>query len=266
MNISSVKLAFFSPTGTTKAIVRAVARGFSGEVADSIDGTRPEQRTLPWRTTRDEVLIVGVPVYMGRVPALLGDWFAQLSADRTPTVCVVVYGNRAYENALLELKDILRSRGCVPIAAAACIGEHSFSSLALPTAHGRPDLDDLKLAQAFGRQVRETLQAATSADVIPDLHVPGNLPYGGVTTLWDVDFIAVDDRCIHCGECADTCPMGAIDRNDGSVIDQVACITCCACIKTCPQGARSIKPGPVMDAARRLNTLHASRKQPEFVL
>ncbi len=266
MDIASVKLACFSPTGTTKAVVQAVARGLDVKPVEWIDATRPDRRDVPWRTSPGDLLVVGVPVYMGRVPALLGGWLAGLDADGTPTVCVVVYGNRAYENALLELKDIVRSRGGVPVAGAAFVGEHSFSSPTLPTAHGRPDANDLRRAEAFGREVREKLQSAASTADMTDVHVPGTSPYGGVTKLWDVDFIAVDDRCAHCGACAEACPMGAIDPEDSSIIDHVACITCCACIKTCPQGARSMKPGPVMDAAKRLNRLYSERKQPECFL
>jgi ferredoxin len=266
MDITSVKLACFSPTGTTKAVLQGITRGLGTATTEWIDATGPDRRESTWRTSPRDLLVVGVPVYMGRVPALLEGWLARLAADRTPTVCVVVYGNRAYENALLELTDLVRSRGGIPIAGAACIGEHSFSSPALPTAQGRPDADDLRQAEAFGREVREKLRAAASVGELADLHVPGTMPYGGVTQLWDVDFIAVDDRCAHCGACADACPMGAIDPQDSSKNDPVACITCCACLKACPQRARSMKPGPVMEAAKRLNRLYSERKQPEFML
>ncbi len=266
MNLSSTKLAFFSPTGTTRAVVQGIARGFEPQAEELVDITSQNARQKPLRTSHRELLIVGVPVYMGRVPALLSDWMQAIEAHQTPTVCVVIYGNRAYENALLELKDLLTSRGCVPVAGAAYIGEHSFSVHGISVALGRPDDHDLAHARAFGMKIREKLRSISTISQLPELQVPGSLPYGGITELWDVDFIAVNDRCSHCGDCAEACPVGAIDPQDSTLIDNQRCVTCCACVKSCARGARSIKPGPVREAQKRLVTLYNEPKQPECFL
>jgi Fe-S-cluster-containing hydrogenase component 2/flavodoxin len=266
MKVERVKLVYFSPTGTCKAVAESIARGIAASTMQSIDVTNPVARRQPLLASANELLIVAVPVYMGRVPALLDEWLHAIQAQAAPTVCVVVYGNRVYDNALLELTDILRGRGCVPVAAAAYIGEHSFSSAEMPIASGRPNQDDLSHAREFGQWIRRKLESAPMTSQVPELPVPGTRPYGGITKLWDVDFIAVDDRCSQCGHCAQACPMGAIDAENSDVIDQVKCITCCACIKNCPQGARTMKPGPVRDAALRLNTLYKEAKKPECFL
>jgi ferredoxin len=264
MEIQTVKLVYFSPTGTTKAVVQGIAAGINAGTKVLIDITQPDSRKQPLQASENELLIIAVPVYMGRVPALLNDWLNAIQADNTPTVCVVVYGNRAFENALLELKDILKNCGCVPIAGAAYIGEHSFSSSELPTAEGRPDAIDLNHAELFGCKIKEKLQSVSSVDQISELNLPGNYPYAGVTKLWDVDFIAVSDKCTQCGSCAEECPVGAIDSENSNLVNKEKCITCCACIKNCPQNARSMKPGPVKDAAIRLNKLYKERKEPVF--
>jgi len=59
---------------------------------------------------------------MGRVPALLMEWLQTIKAQKTPVVCVVVYGNKVYDDALLELKNIMTKCGCKPVACAAYIG------------------------------------------------------------------------------------------------------------------------------------------------
>ena len=266
MKIKSLKLVCFSPTGTTKAVIKAIASGIDQRNMELVDITEPEMRTQSLHTSEDELLIVGVPVYMGRVPALLNEWLHSVKAINTPVVCVVVYGNRAYEDALRELKDVLTKQGCIPIAGAAYIGEHSFSCSETPTAEGRPDAIDLKQAELFGRKIYEKLKAVSLVDRISDLIIPGNFPYGGITELWSVDFIAVNDTCKQCGVCAEVCPMGAIDSEKSDTIDKEKCITCCACIKNCPQNARTMKPGPVMDAAIRLNKLYKERKEPVLFL
>lgn len=267
MQIDKVKLVCFSPTGTSKSVIQGISQGLEDQwPVELMDITRPKTRQTPLKTSQTDLLMVAVPVYMGRVPALLSGWFKALKADNTPAVAVVVYGNRAYENALLELTDILSACGCRPAAAAACIGEHSFSSPETPTAQGRPDPDDQDTITAFGRQLREKLLATPSPRDLPSLTIPGERPYGGVTELWSVDFIAVNDQCIQCSICAKVCPVDAVDPEDSSTIDTEKCITCCACIKNCPQEARAMKPGPVRDAAVRLNSLYSERKAPDFFL
>jgi ferredoxin len=262
MQIQTLKLAYFSPTGTTRSIVKAVARGINQNTEEQIDVTKPKMRKKQLQTSKNDLLVVAVPVYIGRVPALLGEWLHAIKADKTPAVCIVVYGNRAYDDALLELKDILIKRGCIPIACAAYIGEHSFSSSETPIAEARPDASDLNHAELFGRKINEKLLSVSSVDHISDINIPGNYPYRGDSKLWSVDFIAISNECTQCGICAEGCPVGAIDSEKSNLIDKEKCITCCACIKNCPQNARTMKTGPVRDAAMRLNKLYKERKEP----
>jgi ferredoxin len=269
MKIESVKLVYFSPTGTTKAVVQGIAHGINTDTIELIDITTPNARKQPLLTSENELLVIGVPVYMGRVPALLIEWLNSIQAHNTPTVCVVVYGNRVYDDALLELKNIVMKCGCIPIAGAAYVGEHSFSSSEIPTAQGRPDEADLNHANVLGQKIREKLESISLISQISNVDVvdvPGIYPYRGSSKLWDVDFIAVGDECLQCGICSENCPAGAVDSNNSCLIDTEKCITCCACIKKCPQSARSIKPGLVKDASVRLHTLYSQRKEPEYFI
>lgn len=266
MKIESLKLVYFSPTGTTKTVLQGIARGLNQYHTEIVDITTPEARRHPLQTSENELLVIGVPVYMGRVPALITKWLHSIKANNTPTVFVVVYGNRAYEDALLELSDILIQCGCKPIAGAAFIGEHSFSSAELPSSVGRPDASDLHYAEFFGQKINERLKSISSVDLIPVIKIPGNYPYGGVTELWHIDFIAVGSNCTQCGFCAKACPAGAIDSEKSNIIDKDKCTLCCACIKKCPQNARTMKPGLMKDAAIRAHERFKDRKAPEFFL
>jgi ferredoxin len=266
MKIPSLKLVYFSPTGTTQAVVRGIASGINHGTVEVLDITLPDARKQPLYTSENELLIIGVPVYMGRVPALLSKWLHVMRADNTPAVCVVVYGNRVYEDALLELKEIVTRSGCKVIAGAAHIGEHSFSCPETPTAEGRPDADDQKHAEQFGQKIWEKIRSVPSPDMIPDVTIPGCHPYRGDSKLWTVDFIAVSDACNRCGVCAERCPTGAINPENTQEIRIEKCITCCACIKNCPMHARTMKDGMVRDASLRLSTLYKERKEPEYFL
>jgi len=211
MKIQSLKLVFFSPTGTTKAVLQGIACGLNQGITVVVDITSPEARKCTVQTSENDLLVVGVPVYMGRVPALITDWLAGIKAQNTPTALVVVYGNRAYEDALIELSDILIPRGCIPVAAAAFIGEHSFSGNEFPTAEGRPDKNDLKLAELFGQKIQEKLNSITSVTSISALGMPGCSPYRWNGKLGNVDFIEVSDECSHFGIFAETFSAGAIE-------------------------------------------------------
>lgn len=264
MKLQSLKLICFSPTGTTKAVIQAVGRGINYSNVELIDITKPNARKQQLQTSENELLVVAVPVYMGRVPALLSEWLSEIKAHNTPTACIVVYGNRVYDDALLELKDILIKCGCIPIAGAAYIGEHSFSSSETPIAEARPDASDLNHAELFGRKINEKLISVSSVGQISDINIPGKYPHGGITALWSVDFVSISNGCTQCGICAENCPVGAIDSENSNLIDTKKCISCCACIKKCPQNARTMKPGLVKDAAVRLNKLYKERREPVF--
>jgi ferredoxin len=274
MEIRSLKTVCFSPTGTTSAMVAAIARGMDAGTPEIIDITRPAAREKSLQTSEHDLLIVGVPVYLGRIPALAGDWLRTLEAHETPAVCVVMYGNRAYDDALLELQDILAARGCRVVAGAACIGQHSFSAPGSVTAEGRPDARDCAEAELFGNRVREKLRAVSTSGQAPGVPLPGSRPYRMATChpyrkgtpFWNVDFIAVGDSCTRCGRCAEGCPVGAIDPEDSRAIDTERCITCCACIRHCPVQARTIKPGIVRDASLRVFSLNKERKETAWFL
>lgn len=266
MKIDSLKLVYFSPSGTTKKIVEALAEGLKHQPAERVDVTKPENRKRRLEATNNELLIVGVPVYFGRVQTDAMEWLKTIRGTHTPVICVVVYGNREYDDALLELKDAMVKIGCVPIACAAYIGEHSFSNLQTPIAAGRPDPDDLENARAFGKKIGEKIASIASIGEVTDVAVPGNYPYRDMAEskkrLSSVDLIDVDGNCLQCGHCADICPVDAIDPKGGASIDISKCILCHACIKGCPADARMAKNDMMKGIARRLSDTCQARKEP----
>jgi uncharacterized Fe-S center protein len=102
--------------------------------------------------------------------------------------------------------------------------------------------------------------------VNPETTLPGEYPYGGVTQLWSVDFLSVNEKCEQCGTCAKVCPMDAINPNDSSDIDIEKCISCCACIKNCPKNARTVKESKVKEASIRLFNNCIEMKEPEIFI
>ena len=258
--MSNITLIYFSPTNTTRTVLNAIAEGMGGTITREVNLTRPENRKNLSDLTFDGPVLLGAPVYGGRLPRDAAQCFKALSGNHTPAVLVVVYGNRAYEDALIELKNIAVEAGFTPISAAAFIGEHSFSSIDLPIAPGRPDGQDLAAATAFGEKSEALIDALPGNAA---LDVPGNLPYKAGMAAGAPAFIRVTDECDACGVCLASCPNEAIDEADQYAAIPDKCILCCACIKACPNQARVMTNGPIMDKARWLNDHCSVRKEPE---
>lgn len=108
--------------------------------------------------------VITVPVYGGKVAPLALERMKDVHASSAPAVLVAVYGNRAYEKALVELDAFASDRGFKVIAGATFVGEHSYSTQQNPIAAGRPDADDLQFAETFGAKIRTKIEAAADMD------------------------------------------------------------------------------------------------------
>lgn len=132
MNIEKWIIAYFSPTGGTKKIADAIAAGFHTPLVE-MDLTKADSAVT---LGENDALMVVLPVFAGRVPQISLERLSALKGCGQKAVAVVVYGNREYDDALLETKDALEVCGFRVIAAAAFIAEHS---IVRSVAAGRPD-------------------------------------------------------------------------------------------------------------------------------
>ncbi|MCP4753393.1 MAG: 4Fe-4S ferredoxin [Proteobacteria bacterium] len=263
MSINSAKLVYFSPTRTTKQIVENIARGIQIEATDHLDLTLPEASTKEYEEITGELAIIGVPVYGGRVPLDAVGRLKRLKAGGIPAVLVVVYGNRAFEDALIELRDLAVEAGFTPVAGGAFIGEHSFASESVPIANGRPDPEDLEKSAEFGSMILKKMGDMGTLGEQPPLQVPGNVPYKDRRPSGPISPASQAELCTTCETCASVCPTGAITVTDSVSTDGDACILCCACIKNCPSQAR-VMAKPIQQMADWLSTNCSERKEPEF--
>ena len=157
---------FFSGTGTTQKVVLTLAGQLSellGCPTETLDFTPLGARNQPAVFTADDLVILGVPVIAGRVPNLLLKYLDTVRGGGALGVPVVLFGNRNYDDALIELRDIMERGGFRTIAAGAFAGEHSFSQT---LGKGRPDADDLREVQEFARRVAEKVRAGEPASPI----------------------------------------------------------------------------------------------------
>ncbi|MCF8034216.1 MAG: EFR1 family ferrodoxin [Desulfarculaceae bacterium] len=264
MEIKQVKLVYFSPTGTTQKVLQAMAKGMGVDDVRNINLTLPDGAKQNVEPFADELVILGVPVYGGRVPATAIERLKKLQGNGSLCVPVVLYGNREFEDSLLELKNLAAELGFKPVAGAAFIGEHSFATEALPVANGRPDDQDLKKAREFGAKVMEKVTGLASAADLADPEIPGRFPYEGGPKALDASPITNPEACILCGTCASVCPTSAITVEDSVETKVELCIRCTACVKNCPTGARVWQNEMLGKIATWLSENCAARKEPEF--
>lgn len=267
MNKGSITLVYFSPTRTTKQIIEGIAKGIQKESITHVDLTLPIVKEMEVRTFNEGLVIIGAPVYSGRIPADAVSRLQNLKANNTLAVVVVVYGNRAYEDALVELRDLAIKAGFKPIAGGAFIGEHSFNTEETPIAKGRPDVKDLKKALEFGEKIQATMEEYGGSEDIPHLQVPGKYPYKERGQRSEViSPITKEEQCILCGDCVEVCPTAAITINTVVMTKQEECILCCACVKNCPTNARVMKHPWFKKTAIWLSTNYSERRSPELYL
>jgi len=238
MKFTTINLVYFSPTNNTKKIVFSIAKGTGISLVNEIDLTHLPKKEIEKIEIKDQLTIIGAPVYRGRISEDAVERIRNLKATNSPAIVVAVYGNRGYDDALLELKNIVQKIGFKIFSAAAFVGEHSFSSENNRIAHSRPDKNDFSFAENFGKQSYDKLIASDEINVNKNLNIPGNFPYkeNGKMPIFSLN--TNHENCCLCGRCVEVCPVGAVTLNHKIITDNSKCILCFACIKNCKNNAK----------------------------
>ena len=258
MNIKKVHIFYFSPTHTTKTVVENIGKGINLET-HIYDFTFSCDSPKDYNFGKEDLVIVGVPVYGGRTPFITRKVLEKIKGSEALAVPVAVYGNRAYEDCLLELKNILKENGFICIAGGAFIGEHSYTK---KVGTNRPDNIDIQKAQEFGKLIREKLENETYSH---DIEVKGNFPYKADMPKM-VFAPTPNENCVDCGSCASACPTGAIDIDNHRKINPEKCIRCYACVRACRFDGRELAGNPLAKILNFLETTCLERKEPEIFI
>lgn len=246
----------FSPTGGTKKVADCLTGALEGDVT-TVDLTDSKQDLNTVSLTKEDAAVISVPSYGGRVPAVAAERLGMVHGNGARAILVCVYGNRAYEDTLVELEDAAKQAGFQVIAAVAAIAEHS---IARQFAAGRPDAQDAAQLSAFAKQIQYKLFAVDASEPA----IPGNRPCkkaGGVSMV-----PKATKECTNCGACAAACPVQAIDKENPKKVDEKACISCMRYIAVCPHGARKVNPVMLSAASLMLKKVCSERKECELFL
>jgi len=275
MQPKKVWSVYFSGTGTTKKTVNRIARGLARALnvpCEEAPFTLPEMRRRKAEFSADDLVVFGTPTYAGRVPNVLLPYLKeQVCGGGALAVPVVLFGNRNYDDSLMELRNILESDGFHTVAGAAFVGEHSFSAT---LGKGRPNAEDEALMDSFAGDVAAKVLSLQKTPDAP-VTVGGEDPIRPYYTPRDrnsnpINILKVKPKtdaakCTRCGWCAANCPMGSIDPADPSSVTGI-CIKCCACVKGCPTGAKYYDDAGYLYHKSELEEIYARAASVELFL
>lgn len=248
----------FSPTGGTQKAADLIANGMGGEW-NEIDICVPLENGKEYALNENDVCIISVPSFGGRVPEVAIDHIRKISANGTKAILVCTYGNRAYEDTLTELQDETVNLGFKCVAGVAAVAEHS---IVRKFANGRPDENDEKELKSFGEQIKKKLENS-------DYELHNALP-GSHNTYRErganVSIPEPGESCNKCGACANKCPTGAITAENSMQADEEKCIACMKCVAVCPQKARAVNDKILAAITAKLEAVCTGRKENELFI
>lgn len=239
----------FSPTGGTRLMADALSAPWQHAIQD-IDLTDAKTDLSTISLSESDLVLLAVPSYGGRVPALAAERIARLHGNGAACLIACAFGNRAYEDTLIELADLAGQSQLQVIAAVAAATEHSIIRM---YGAGRPDAEDQRELASMAASIYDKYSSGSTSTP----HIPGNRPY---KPLSDIRLVPTpSESCNHCGRCARTCPAEAIDPITLCTAPE-RCISCMRCISTCPQQARALAQSTITAITQALAGVCATRK------
>ncbi len=274
MKITKVWAVYFSPTGNAKKVIKTMAKKAAeclGVTMEAFDFTLPENREGVVSFESDDLVFFSTPVYAGRIPNKMLPYVqSAFEGNGALAVPVSVFGNRNFDNGLIELRNELELHGFHTIAAAGIPTEHVFSSR---LATGRPDADDLVKIAEFGEKVAKKVSEMT--EIPAKIEVRGDDPVTAYYTPLGTDgkpavFLKAKpktdpEKCTKCGICATVCPMGSIPKDAPDTCTGI-CIKCHACIKACPTGAKYLDDAAFLSHVEMLKQNYTRRAEAEWFI
>ncbi|WP_298021206.1 4Fe-4S dicluster domain-containing protein [uncultured Dysosmobacter sp.] len=234
----------FSPTGGTRKVADIFCTALDKNVT-TIDILHKAEYSF----TTEDFCVISMPSFGGRIPTVCTNRMMDLHGNGARAVLVAVFGNRAIDDTLMEMKDLAVANGFVPVAAIEAVAEHSIMR---QFATGRPDNQDRAELEAFAKRVKKLPGN-------PALVVPGNHPYKEYSGIPLKPF--ADIGCNACGECVNSCPVGAIPTDDPKSTNKDVCISCMRCIAICPKNVRKINSEILLAVGQGMAKLLSDRKE-----
>ena len=245
--INRALVVWNSQTGNTQRTGTSIARAMEakGVSVDTADHRELDTQTL---NTYD-LVVTGTPVHYFDIPKSYRTWLDALpSLEGIPVASYVTFGGAGHNqhNTACRVLETLTAKGGIPMGFATF---GNLSMYAITWSTGRearilkyrhlPDEASCNAMRTYG----ETLLIRTLAgDVVPSRKTffPLDMLKGG-PSIWGAKLLLDrhginKETCIGCRACVETCPVGAVNLETGS-IDADLCLFCLGCLNNCPVGA-----------------------------
>ena len=241
---------YFSPTGGTKAVADIFNREFGDVLMQEI--TTP---SMDVELDENTMAFFFFPVYAGRIPKPMYDRMKQIKGHATPCVNVAVYGNRAVDDALLEMSDLAKQHGFVTVGGCEIVAPHSVDP---SFGFGRPDADDRA-------KIHEFIEKLEAKETLTEVKMPGNPEYAKKKAMDLPLYPKPSKECIGCGICYKYCPAGAINAKRMKT-KKSKCISCMRCVAMCSTESRNIAAPMRLVAHVYLKKTCSERQECKFYL
>ena len=241
-----ITLIYFSQTGHTRRVAKALAEGFQG--AGHTARLVSLKRATPQDALVGDLLGVGSPCFSSQAPTPIKDFLKRLPRLDQRRAFVFATSGGAPGRVLYDLTRLLRQKGAEVIGGFLARGELHHPA---PCLHGRmpgrPNAADLAQAREFAAAVLVHVTAGRAgpmAESRPDALKPRWGFYDGVALI-STDAVLrrllpqpkLDPaRCNQCGWCVYECPTHTITLQPYPVLG-ARCIRCYRCLTGCPQQA-----------------------------
>ena len=244
----------FSPTGGTEKAAAAITKNWPQ--VRTIDLSLPDTDYSSISIEPDALVLVAMPCFGGVAPQLALDRFARIKGNGASCVLAAVYGNRTYENTLVQMQDTAQAAGFQVIAAVSAVAEHSIIH---QYAAGRPNAEDREELARFGTKILEKAESGSTETLV----IPGKRPY---KTSGSGMVPTANARCTGCGLCAQKCPAQAISPERCKTTEKSKCIGCMRCVSICPVHARNVNRLMVSIASLAIKKACSAPKANELFL
>lgn len=263
--MKSLTVLYFSPVGSSKKIAEFIVEGMLVDTVHWVDLTLSDNRNDTFEFDEHDNVLMVFPVYAGRIVRIPRYLLKTMRGNGATVIPVVTFGNRAFDDALKELHQLVKNAGFIAMGAAAFVCEHAFD---IGLASKRPHDGDRRIAQGFGRQMQNSIHKHRQKGVVSlgiDA-IPGCFP---PRTQFRHDFggplvPSTSQSCTECMRCVDMCPVGAISPNNPFDTDETLCITCFRCIRRCHVKARDIDLEDFRKHAKWLSDEFQDEQEPQL--